>query len=92
MVKTKPIIVNKTPETIEPAIDPILEGVSTEQPSIPTITTEPEITMVDIISGDGRELEVSIGSQSWKGKIISVPSNLEADIRRILEEGHYFIK
>lgn len=48
--------------------------------------------MVEIISADGRDLEVSVGSEYWKGKVILVKKDMVDEVRRILEAGGYFIK
>lgn len=48
--------------------------------------------MVELISADGRQLEVSISNDVWKGLRILVPVELEGEIRRILEEGGYYVK
>lgn len=62
--------------------------------------------MVELVSADGRELEVAVGSTTWKGKVISFPRtmqftdkegnitnvDMEEEIRRLLETGGYFLK
>lgn len=47
----------------------------------------------DIIlrSVDGRELEVSIGNDHWKGKEIVVPFKQAEEVKRILKEGGFFV-
>jgi hypothetical protein len=48
--------------------------------------------MVEIVSADNRELEVSIGREVWKGKTILIPKEVEKDVRRILGDGGFFLK
>lgn len=71
-----------------------VEPVVPETPAEPTPAPEPakEAEMVDLLSADNRDLEVSIGDKFWKGKVISVPKEQEGDIRRILSEGGFFLK
>lgn len=75
-----------------------------------TISTEPVTGvaegMVEIESVDGRVLEVSVGSYSFKGKVITIPKfveitdsggvtekiNLEEEVRRLLVEGGFYVK
>jgi len=47
---------------------------------------------VQIVSADNRVLEASIGERIWKGTTITVPAEQEEDVRRILEDGGFFIK
>lgn len=51
-----------------------------------------ETDYVEIASADNRDLEVSVGNVHFVGKKIAVPRNMEKDIKRILEEGGFFIK
>ncbi|MCK9370749.1 hypothetical protein M0R04_12640 [Candidatus Dojkabacteria bacterium] len=67
---------------------------------------EPVEGMVEIESVDGRVLEVSVGSYSFKGKVIAVPRfvdvtdtngvtekiNLEEEVRRLLTDGGFYVK
>jgi hypothetical protein len=48
--------------------------------------------MVEIISADGRTLEVSIGKDTWNGKIIFVPKEQVEDVKGLLEKGGFFLK
>ena len=50
------------------------------------------VEMVDIISADGRKLDVAINSQHWEGKVISIPKELDGEIRRLLETGGFYLK
>lgn len=43
-------------------------------------------------SADKRQLEASIGDQVWKGTEISVPVEQAGDVRRLLEDGGFFLK
>ena len=63
-----------------------------EQVITPEIKKEVESGMVEIESVDGRELEASVGTTIWKGKVIIVPKEMEEDVRRLLIEGGFFIK
>lgn len=47
---------------------------------------------VALVSADGRVLEASIGDQMWKGKEIYVPAELEGEVRRLLNDGHYIVR
>lgn len=58
----------------------------------PTVEAEKPKKFVTLISADKRVMEVSIGGENWKGVTITVPEELEGEIRRILEEGGFFLK
>ena len=47
---------------------------------------------VDVVSADGRELEVSVGKDTWKGKTITVPTEMLEEVRRLLETGGFFLR
>lgn len=69
----------KTEETEETT-----EGEEAETPAAPATVT--------LISADKRVMEVSIGSNTWKGVEITVPQELESEIRRLLEDGGFYLK
>lgn len=48
--------------------------------------------MVEIVSADGRTLEVSIGGESWSGVKILVPADMKDEVIRVLEDGKFFLK
>lgn len=82
--------VNEENPKIETAIPPVEEAPAVE----PTPAPEPtnDSAMVNLISADGRALEVAVGGESWNGRVISVPKKQADDIRRILTEGGFFLK
>lgn len=45
-----------------------------------------------IISADGRTLEASVGDQHWIGKELDVPNEQAGEVRRLLEEGGFYLK
>ena len=47
---------------------------------------------VDIESADGKSLYAQINSQKWEGKVISVPRELEGEVRNLLEQGGFRLK
>ena len=57
----------------------------------PVVEVKPKT--VKLISAiPGKQIEVSIGRDHWKGVEIEVPAELEGEIRRILEAGGYYLK
>jgi hypothetical protein len=81
--KEKPVLVKATLEDGTEILIPAKDVTSVE----PAKKGE----LVTIKSVDGRELEVSIGDQYWKGKVIEVPSELAQDVKRILRDGGFYI-
>lgn len=67
-------------------------------PEQPTATetktpTETVAQTVKLVSLDAKKpLEVSIGSQYWRGLTIEVPSDLAGEIMRLLKDGGYYYK
>lgn len=66
------------------------EAVEVETP-VEVVPEEAPI-MVEIVSVDGRNMEVSINSNYWSGKKILVPADQEGQVRKILTDGGYYIK
>lgn len=86
---------DKKEETvIKPEEQPVNPPVGVDSKFAEPVVTVPEVEpgMVEIISADGRVLEVSIGGDIWTGKTIFVPKDKAEDVRRILEAGGFFIK
>ncbi len=58
-----------------------------------TPTTPPVEEMVTLMAADPKTvLEASIGSRTWKGNKISVPKELEGEVRRLLEGAGMYLK
>lgn len=55
-------------------------------------TKEVSNGMVEIYSADGRELEVSVGNDIWRGTTITVPADMEEEVRRLLITGNFYIR
>lgn len=91
-VGEKTVINPEVKTEVKPEAQPVHD---TAQGAVEVVPGVPEGTpagMVEIISADGRNLEVSIGSESWNGKTIFVKKEVVEDVKRILEAGGYFIK
>lgn len=72
---------------VQPKDEGEAEDAGAEAPQAPAT---PET--VTLISADKRVLEVSIGSQFWRGVTIDVPKELEGEVRRLLESGGFYLK
>lgn len=71
------------------------EEVKTEPaPVAEEIKPEPlrEPVMVELVSMDGRDLEVAINAVVWKGKKITVPQEQEAQVRDLLSTAGFYVK
>lgn len=81
-----------TPELVQPFQVP--QPAATETPAEPPVVVEEanDPTKTPLISADGRVLEVSVNGVTWSGKTIYVPKEIEGEVRRLLEDGHFFLK
>ena len=78
---------------VETIIKP--EEVKVEQVEVVTPVEEVKVSvsgMVEIVSADGRELEVSVGKETWRGTTITVPADMVEEVRRLLETGGFYLK
>src|SRR3990167_4611728 len=76
-----PAVVQTKPVEVKPEV--------VVEPAKPTVDLK---TTVDIFSADGRTLECAINEMVWKGKRITIPAELEGEIRGLLERGGYLIR
>ena len=78
---------NEVAETVIKPVEPVVaESVKEE------VKTEVKKGMVEIVSADLRELEVSVGKDTWRGKSILVSVEMEEEVRRLLEAGGFYLK
>ena len=63
-----------------------------EAPVQPEVAVAPQDDTVLLRSADNRTLEVSIGEAVWIGKEIRVPAHQAQSVRKLLEDGGFFLK
>lgn len=70
----------------------LVDGTKIKVPAKDVVPAKKEKNAAEVIikSVDGRELEVSIGRDHWVGQTITIPAEIEDEIKRLLKGGGFY--